>query len=77
MTFGLYNASSAFQAIMNSIFCFYLQKFAPVLFDDILIYSPNWTMRLEHVGKAFEILRQHQFFVKLNKCAFDLQEFEY
>ena len=34
-------------------------------------------MHLEHVTKAFEILRQHQFFVKLNKCAFGLQELEY
>jgi hypothetical protein len=34
-------------------------------------------MHLEHVCKAFEILRQHQFFVKLKKCAFDQQEFGY
>ena len=34
-------------------------------------------MHLEHVTKAFEILRQHQFFVKFSKCAFDLQELEY
>jgi len=34
-------------------------------------------MHLEHVKKAFEVLRQHQFFVKFSKCAFGLQELEY
>jgi hypothetical protein len=71
MLFGLCNAPSTFQAIMNSIFCPYLRKFLLVFFDDILIYSPNWTMHLEHVRKAFEILRQYRFFAKLKKCAFD------
>lgn len=62
---------------MNSIFRPYLRKFVLVFFDDILIYSLNWTMHLEHVKKAFEILRQHKFFVKLKKCAFGQHELEY
>ena len=77
MPFGLCNAPSTFQAIMNSIFRPYLRKFVLVFFDDILIYSPNLSMHLKHVTKAFEILRQHQFFVKISKCAFGLQELEY
>ena len=77
MPFGLCNAPSTIQALMNSIFQPYLRKFILVFFDDILIYSPNWTMHLEHVHKAFEILRHHQFFIKLSKCAFGQQELEY
>ncbi|XP_010275983.1 PREDICTED: uncharacterized protein LOC104610859 [Nelumbo nucifera] len=61
MPFGLCNAPSTFQAIMNSIFRSYLRKFMLVFFYDILTYSPNWNMHLEHVQKALEILRQHQF----------------
>lgn len=30
-----------------------------------------------HVKKALEVLRQHKFFAKASKCAFDQQELEY
>ncbi|KAL6320971.1 hypothetical protein AAG906_010780 [Vitis piasezkii] len=60
---------------------FYIPTISPQIcvsiFYDILIYSPNWNMHLEHVKQAFEILRQHQFFVKISKCAFGQQELEY
>ena len=77
MPFGLCNAPSTFQAIMNSIFRHHLQKFILVFFDDILIYSPDWDQHLVHVRQNFEILRQHRFFVKASKCAFGQQELEY
>ena len=77
MPFGLCNASSTFQAIMNSIFHPHLRKFNLVIFDDILIYSPNWNIHLEHIKQAFEILRHHKKFLKLNKCSFGQQELEY
>lgn len=48
-----------------------------VFLYDTLIYSPNWSMHLEHVKQAFEILRQHKFFVTISKCAFGLHELEY
>ena len=70
MPFGLCNAPSTFQAIMNSIFRHHLRKFILVFFDDILIYSPNWDHHLVHVRQTFKILRQHRFFVKARKCAF-------
>jgi len=34
-------------------------------------------MHIEHVKKAFEILRHHKFFLKLSKCVFGQQEVEY
>ncbi|KAL6315672.1 hypothetical protein AAG906_005760 [Vitis piasezkii] len=76
MPFGLCNAPSTFQAIMNSIFRPHLRKFILVFFDDILIYSPDWDHHLLHVRQTFEILR-HRFFVKDSKCAFGQQELEY
>ncbi|KAJ0041051.1 hypothetical protein Pint_26953 [Pistacia integerrima] len=77
MSFGLCNAPSTFQAIMNSVFRTYLCKFVLVFFYDILIYSLSWNMHLEHIKKAFKILRHHQFFIKMSKFAFGQQELEY
>lgn len=48
-----------------------------VFFDDILIYSASWSLHIDHVRQALEVLRQHQFFIKLSKCAFGKQELEY
>ena len=58
MPFGLCNAPSIFQAIMNVIFRPYLRKFILFFFDDILIYSPTWSFHFKHVRQAFEILKQ-------------------
>jgi hypothetical protein len=77
MPFGLSNAPSTFQAIMNAIFRPHLQKFILVFFDDILIYSPTWKMHLHHVTQTLEILKQQQFFLKVSKYAFGKQELEY
>ena len=70
MPFGLCNAPSTFQVIMNSIFWPYLWKFILVFFDDILVYSPTWNEHLLHVRQTLETLWQHQFFAKTSKCVF-------
>jgi hypothetical protein len=77
MPFGLCNAPSTFQAIMNSIFRHHMWKFILVFFDDILVYSLDWDTHLVHVKQTFKILKEHQFYVKASKCVFDKQELEY
>ena len=75
--FGLCNAPSTFQAIMNFIFQPYLRQFILVFLDDILVYSPIWELHLTHVRKTLEILKKHSFFVKAKKCDFGKHALEY
>jgi hypothetical protein len=70
MPFGLCNAPSTFQSLMNHVFCPFLRHFVLVFFDDILIYSKMWSSHLSHVNQVLHLLSKHQLFLKHSKCAF-------
>jgi len=77
MPFGLYNAPSTFQSLVNNIFKPFLHKFVLIFFDDIWIYSKTWESHVDHVDKCLKLLREHQLFLKRSKCAFGASEVEY
>ncbi|XP_008239126.1 PREDICTED: uncharacterized protein LOC103337735 [Prunus mume] len=77
MPFGLTNAPATFQGLMNAIFRNCLRKFVLVFFDDILVYSTSWSDHLRHLHTVLEILKHHQLFVKMSKCAFGVSTIEY
>ncbi|KAK8938405.1 hypothetical protein KSP39_PZI010909 [Platanthera zijinensis] len=77
MPFGLANAPSTFQAVMNEIFRPLLRRYVLVFFDDILIYSRTWDDHLEHVRHVLTILRENQLFAKKSKCSFGKSQVEY
>ncbi|XP_010260188.1 PREDICTED: uncharacterized protein K02A2.6-like [Nelumbo nucifera] len=70
MPFGLYNAPSTFQALMNEVFHSHLRKYVLVFFDDILVYSKTWVEHIQHLRVVLKLLKQHRFFLKRSKCSF-------
>ena len=74
MPFGLTNASATFCNLMNDVFYEYVDHFAVVYLDDIVIYSESLEDHLEHLRKVLSKLREHQLFVKKEKCEFAQQE---
>lgn len=77
LPFGLSNAPSTFQALMNTIFRPYMRSFVTIFFDDILIYSKDWDSHKQHLMIVLEYLRKNCSFAKLSKCKFATTSMEY
>lgn len=77
MPFGILNAFSTFQGLMNAIFKLFLRMFFLVFFYDILVYSRNWDTHIEHVRQVLEILSHHTLFARRSKCHFGVTKVEY
>jgi hypothetical protein len=77
MAFGLTNAPSTFQALMNDVLRTFLRWFVLVFFDDILIYSSTWAEHLQHVRLVLQTLRHNKLVVKQSKCSFGASSVDY
>jgi hypothetical protein len=69
MPFGLCNAPSTFQELMNDILSCYLRKFVLVFFNDILIYNKTWEEHLQHIRQVLALLQLNSVFPKRSKCS--------
>ena len=68
--FGLSNAPSTFQRIMNDTLHEFIEEgFVVVYLDDVLIHSKSLQEHKLHVHRVLTKLREHKFYAKLSKCA--------
>lgn len=69
MPFGLANAPSNFQTLMNKLFQPFLDCFIVVYWVDIVMYSKTFPEHIQHLQQVFQLLRDNQLYVK-GKCDF-------
>jgi hypothetical protein len=74
MSFGLTNAPAYFLNLMNKVFMEYLDRFAVVFIDNVLVYSKNDSDHEEHLRMVLQKLWDNQIYAKFSKCEFWINE---
>ncbi len=77
MPFGLKNAPSTFQRIINQCLSGLIGTQCLVYLDDIVIYSYDFSTHIIKLEKTFQHLREHKFLVQLDKSEFCKTEINY
>jgi len=70
MPFGLCNAPSTFQRMVNEIMEPLKWRFVICYLDDVLIHSKDLESHYEHVTRVLEKFRQHKLYCNPSKCHF-------
>ena len=78
MFFGLCNSPPTFQEMMNDIFRDMIDEGWMVIYmDDILIFSKDPQTHSKRTLRVLQRLRDHDLFLKPEKCFFDVAEVEF
>ena len=70
MRFELKNAGATFQRMVNKIFKDLIGNIMEAYVDDMLIKIVQRTNHLQHLNKAFDLLRQYEVKFNPEKCTF-------
>ena len=70
MLFGLCNAPSTFQRLMNKVFAREINSFILVYIDNILIFGRSVYEHWDHLNTALERLRRAKLYGHILKCEF-------
>ena len=62
-----------FMDLMNRVFRPFMDQFAVVFNDDILMYSKSKEEHMYNLRTMLQTLREHQLYAKFSKCDFWLE----
>jgi RNase H-like domain found in reverse transcriptase/Reverse transcriptase (RNA-dependent DNA polymerase)/Integrase zinc binding domain len=77
MPFGLRNAPSTFQRVMDNVLKEYIGKICLVYLDDIIIFSTSLQEHKESLAKILERLKHYNLKIQVDKCDFFAKNVEY
>ncbi|MBW0574874.1 hypothetical protein O181_114589 [Austropuccinia psidii MF-1] len=75
--FGLTNAPTSFQNLVNDIFADFLDVFVVAYLDAIMVFSSSEEEHVKHVTSVLQRLRENNLFAKASKCVFYASSVEY
>jgi len=77
MPFGLINAPTTCQKMINDALRQYLNIFVIAYLDDIMIYSITLKKHVQHVSQILECLNQRNLRLKSKKCEFHREKVDF
>ncbi|KAJ9535562.1 hypothetical protein OSB04_un001302 [Centaurea solstitialis] len=73
MPFGLKNAGSTYQRLVNRMFKDHLGRTMEVYIDDMLVKSERSQDHIQHLKQSFDILREYKMKLNPTKCSFGVR----
>ena len=75
--FGLMNAPAVFQRHMEDTLHDFRDKFAMPYLDNVIVYSGDLNLHIEHIRKVLHRMKEKGLKLKLSKCKFFRKEVKY